>query len=358
MAVDQHPQAAASHARSVGLSYAYDQDPGITRRKRRSEFAYYDSRGKLIRDPREIARCRKLAVPPAWTNVWICPNADGHIQATGKDARGRKQYRYHQDWRVVRDREKFQNMARFGTVLPALRRTILQELNSDGLTRGKVIAAIVRLLDRTGLRVGNDHYFAENHTHGLTTISKKHVELHGREIELDFPGKGGKLWHGRILAPRVARVVAACADIPGYRLFKYYDDQGIAHAVGSGDVNGWLQATTDDGAITAKDFRTWHACVLFVEEAVKQAAVKDGGPATLKPILKAVAQQLGNTPAILQKSYVHPNLMDLYRAGAFATAEWREIPKKQIPSGLQKTEALLLRWMRRQYGTRKRSSAA
>jgi len=349
LTVSQDPQAGARHARRAGLLYGYDHDPGITRKKSGRAFVYYDARGKRIRNPGVLERCRKLAVPPAWRNVWISPKSRSHLQATGEDARGRKQYRYHVDWRAVRDQSKFQNMAQFGAALPLIRAHVLRELERDELDRERVIAAVVRLLDRTGLRVGNDGYLRENHTIGLTTISKKHVALHGQEIELDFPGKGGKVWRGAVLSRRVAKVVAECAGIPGYRLFKYRDAHGQAHTLGSADINRWLHELTGNADLTAKDFRTWHACTLFIDAALKQ---KGEEAAALKPLLQAVASELGNTPAILQKSYIHPNLIDIWRETGFQKPGWRRLAGTQIARHLHKTEALFLRWLQKQYGVR------
>jgi DNA topoisomerase-1 len=349
MTVSQSPQAGARHARHAGLRYGYDQDPGIRRRKRGRRFDYFDPRGHRIVNAGLIDRCRRLAVPPAWTDVWISPQANSHLQATGRDARGRKQYRYHLDWRAVRDRTKFENLGAFGASLSAIRARVLTELARDQLDRDRVIAAIVRLLDRTGLRVGNDSYLRENHTSGLTTISKKHVTLHGREIELDFPGKGGKVWRGSVLAPRVARVVAECQCIPGYRLFKYRDAARKSHAVGSAEINRWLHELTGNAELTAKDFRTWHACTLFIEAG--RETPPDGKAASMNALLTQVANELGNTPTILRKSYIHPNLLDLWREGSFAAPEWQRVVPSRIPRHFSGTEALFLRWLRKRYST-------
>ncbi len=347
MTVSQTPQAGARHAHHAGLRYAYDQDPGISRRKHGRRFEYFDASGRRIVNAALIERCRRLAVPPAWTAVWISPRANSHLQATGRDARGRKQYRYHIDWRAVRDRTKFENMSAFGAGLSELRARVLAELARDELDLERVIAAIVRLLDRTGLRVGNDSYLRDNHTSGLTTVSKKHVTLHGREIELDFPGKGGKVWQGSLLAPRVARVVAQCQGIPGYRLFKYRDAAHKVRTVGSAEINRWLHELTGNAELTAKDFRTWHACTLFIQAALKTPP--DAKPASLKALLTRVANELGNTPTILKKSYIHPNLIDLWREGSFAAPEWQRIMRSQIPRHFSRTEGLFLRWLRKRY---------
>ena len=340
-------ETAIEHAKSAGLRYVYDSDPGIGRKRHGKSFSYHDHEGQRITDKAKVTRCQKLAVPPAWENVWICVHEDGHIQATGHDERGRKQYRYHADWRTARDENKFANMLAFGRALPGIRRRVKAALDLDGLPKEKVVAAVVRLLDRTGLRIGNDSYMEENHTFGLTTISKKHIELHGKEIELDFPGKGGKIWKGHVTAPDVAKVIAECGDLPGVRVFKYIDDKGEPHAVGSADINHWLQETSGIH-ITAKDFRTWTACTLFLEEAMAQTDCATGAALHLKPVLKSVSSQLGNTPAILQKSYVHPELIDLYRTGCFLDKHWSGEELKAT-TGLRKTEALLLRWLEKQY---------
>jgi DNA topoisomerase-1 len=351
MTVSQSPQAGARHARHAGLHYGYDHVPGISRRKRGRHFEYLDAHGRRIVNDAVIGRCRKLAVPPAWTRVWISARADSHLQATGFDARGRKQYRYHVDWRAVRDRTKFENLSAFASQLSRIRARVLAALARDELTRERVIAAIVRLLDCTGLRIGNDRYLKENHTSGLATISKKHASLHGgKQIELDFPGKGGKVWHGTVLAPRVARVVAQCQGIPGYRLFKYTDADSKAHEVGSAEINHWLHEVTGNPDLTAKDFRTWHACVLFIEAASRRAP--GNKPAALKELLTQVGAQLGNTPAILKKSYIHPNLIDLWQGERFSRSEWRRIPSSQIPRHFSRTEALFSRWLARQYPSR------
>jgi DNA topoisomerase-1 len=351
MAVSQSPRAGARHARHAGLHYGYDHVPGISRRRRGRHFDFFDSHGRRVVSRAVVDRCRKLAVPPAWTRVWISARTNSHLQATGFDARGRKQYRYHADWRAVRDRTKFENMSAFGSGLSRIRACVLAALVRDALTRERVIAAIVRLLDCTGLRIGNDRYLAENHTSGLATISKKHATLHaGKEIELDFPGKGGKVWHGTVLAPRVARVVAQCQGIPGYRLFKYRDADSQAHKVGSAEINHWLHEVTGNPDLTAKDFRTWHACVLFIEAAIRRASNKK--PAALKELLTEVAAQLGNTPAILRKSYIHPNLIDLWRDGRFAAPDWRRTPSGQIPRHFSKTEALFSKWLASRYPSR------
>ncbi|PZO87981.1 MAG: DNA topoisomerase I [Micavibrio aeruginosavorus] len=349
MTAEERIEIARAHAKAAGLRYVYDSDPGYARRKRGKGMSYIHPDGKPLKDKTVILRINALAIPPAYSNVWICVHDNGHIQATGFDARGRKQYRYHPEWRAARDDNKFGNMRVFGACLPSLRRKVQAALNLDGLPKDKVIAAIVRLLDKTGLRVGSDAYLAENATCGLTTISKKHVDLHGKEIELDFPAKGGKRYQGSLTDPKVAKVISLCEDLPGYRLFKWVDEDGETRTVSSSDVNEWLQDKTG-AAITAKDFRTWTACALFLDEAMETTrCCVDAKELKLKPILKTVSEQLGNTPAILQKSYVHPELIDLYRTGCMLNREWQHDDKDHVPAGYRKTEALLLRWLEKTY---------
>lgn len=348
MTSEERVELARKQAKAAGLRYVYDSDPGYARRKRGKGMSYLDTDGKVIKDKLVIQRINGLAIPPAYRDVWICQHENGHIQATGFDDRGRKQYRYHPQWRAARDDNKFGNMRVFGECLPAIRRKVQAALNLDGLPKEKVVAAVVRLLDKTGLRVGNDAYMAENATYGLTTISKKHVDLHGKEIELDFPAKGGKRFKGTLSDPKVAKVIGLCEDLPGYRLFKWVGDDGETRAVSSADVNDWLQEKS--GAdITAKDFRTWAACSLFLDEALEQTRTCDAKALKLKPILESVSAQIGNTPAILKKSYVHPELVDLYRTGCMMDKEWEHDDKDHVPAGYRKTEALLLRWLQKRY---------
>lgn len=342
----QSIQTAIEHAEEAGLRYVYDTDHGIFRIRKGKGFTYTKD-GKAFKDEKHLERIRKLAIPPAWRDVWICPNANGHLQATGFDERGRKQYRYHEDWRTRRDENKFTNMLAFGKTLPSIRRRVSAALNLEDLPKEKVVAAVIRLLDRTGLRVGNDAYMQENHTYGLTTIHKKHLELRGKEIELDFPAKGGKIFKGGVTDAKAAKVIAELTDLPGYRLFKYVDENGEMHSIGSADINSWLQEKTEE-KITAKDFRTWNACTAFLDEAIKHCS--EGSKFELKPILKTVSDQLGNTPAILKKSYVHPELIDLYRTGCLLNKEWDHKNIKESVNGLNKVENLLLIWLEKTYG--------
>ena len=347
MTAEEKLQEAIQHAKEAGLRYVYDAEPGFARKRAGSGFTYQTADGNKLADATHLARVKKLAVPPAWEKVWICRYANGHIQATGLDARQRKQYRYHEDWRQKRDENKFENMVTFGHALPAIRRRVQAALNQDDLSRDRVIAAIVRMLDKTGLRVGNDAYTDENNTFGITTLRKKHLDVHGQEIELSFVGKGNKEWSGTIIDKKLAKVINECSDLPGYRLFKYKDSGGDLHDIDSADVNDWLGEN-----ITAKDFRTWSACVLFLESALQRCGEKTFH---LKPVLQEVSAQLGNTPAILKKSYVHPELMDLYRTGCFLKKEWQDAPT--AITGLRKSECMLLAWLEHTYGTHNKKAA-
>lgn len=347
MTAEEKLQEAIQHAKEAGLRYVYDSEPGFSRRKSGKGFTYLTPEGTKLSEGDHLARCKKLAIPPAWNNVWICRFHNGHIQATGLDARARKQYRYHDDWRQKRDENKFENMLAFGQNLPALRRRVQAALNLDDLSRDRVIAAVVRMLDKTGLRIGNDAYTEENNTFGLTTLRKKHLDVHDQEIDLSFVGKGNKTWSGTITDRKLAKVINECSDLPGYRLFKYKDADGDLRDIGSSDVNDWLGEN-----ITAKDFRTWAACTLFLETALQHC---DEKAFHLKPVLQEVAAQLGNTPAILKKSYIHPELMDLYRTGCFVNAEWQGAPPT-IP-GLRKSESILLAWLQNTYGHANKKAA-
>ncbi|MDB5946789.1 MAG: topA, partial [Ramlibacter sp.] len=244
----------------AGLVYSTDAEPGITRVLRGKSFAYKDSEGRWIRDEAEIARIRKLAIPPAYTSVWICPSPNGHLQATGRDARGRKQYRYHETWRAERDSGKFDRLLHFAQVLPALRRKVQQQLKEKEHSRELVLATIVRLLDTTLIRVGNDQYAKENGSFGLTTLRNRHVKIEGDHVKLSFKGKSGVRHDVEVRDPRVLRVVRRCLHLPGQELFQYRDADGELHAIGSSDVNDFLHKLCGE-RFTAKDFRTWHGTV-------------------------------------------------------------------------------------------------
>jgi DNA topoisomerase-1 len=295
--------------------------PGITRKRAGKGFAYFGPDGKRVSDKQEIARIRSLAIPPAYTDVWICPQPNGHIQATGRDARGRKQYRYHPRWREIRDETKFGRMLEFSRVLPAIRRRLERDLKRSGLSREKVLATVVQLLECTGIRVGNDEYARANRSFGLTTLRDRHVEISGSRLRFQFRGKGGKIHDVQLTDRRLARIVTHCQAIPGETLFQYVDENDVRQTVDSADVNEYLREITGQD-FTAKDFRTWRGTILAV------AALKELGPAATEreaksAILKAidqVAELLNNTRTVCRKYYVHPSVFELYQAGTMLEA--------------------------------------
>jgi len=308
-------------ARAASLRYINDATPGITRRRAGTGIAYRDPRGQLIRDRGVLARIRSLAVPPAWTDVWICPDPRGHIQAVGRDARGRKQYRYHPRWRSVRDEAKYGRMLLFARVLPRIRARVEADLALRGLPRQRILAAIVRLLEVTLARVGNVEYAREHKSFGLTTLRNRHAKVRGGNVEFDFRGKHGIQHHLEISDSQLARIVRKCQDLPGQDLFQYVDDDGQRHAVSSDDVNDYLREISGE-EITAKDFRTWAGTNLAVV-ALRELAAGTDGTAVKQHIVRAiaaVARMLGNTPAICRKCYIHPAIFEGYLDGSLLTA--------------------------------------
>ena len=301
-----------------GLVYVSDAAPGIRRLRRGAGFAYRQPDGRPLRDVGELARIRRLAIPPAYEQVWICPLPHGHLQATGRDARGRKQYRYHAQWRLARDESKFDRLPAFGDALPRIRARVRRDLAApvgERVLRDTVIAAIVRLLDTTLARVGNDEYARRNGSFGLTTLRNRHASVVGHELRLRFRGKSGVVHEASLQDRRVARIVKRCQSLPGQALFEYLDDAGALHCVGSADVNDYLREA-GGGEFSAKDFRTWHGSVLALQlwrelEAVDAADPTRTTRATATRLLGEVAQRLGNTVAVCRKAYVHPRVLAL-----------------------------------------------
>ncbi|MGH8290589.1 MAG: DNA topoisomerase IB [Steroidobacteraceae bacterium] len=301
-------------ARAARLRYVSDRQPGITRESCGDSFRYRDSKGALIRDPAELARIKALAVPPAWTQVWICPRENGHLQATGRDARRRKQYRYHARWRRTRDETKYEHLLDFGRGLPAIRRRVETDLGRPGLPREKVLAAVVRLMEDTLARVGNPEYAAQNNTFGLTTLRNRHVRISRGRIQLDFRAKHG-IRHVSLVSDRkLARVVKNCRDLPGSELFQYIDEAGERHCIDSADVNEYLRAISGSD-ISAKDFRTWAATNLAALALAAQEEEKPTRKGQIEAI-KQVAKRLGNTPAVCRKCYIHPAVLAGYLNGS------------------------------------------
>jgi DNA topoisomerase-1 len=307
------PVAPEESAQVAGLRYVSDTQPGIRRQRAGLGFCYRGTDGRPIRDTAVLRRIKALAIPPAWTDVWICPRSDGHIQATGRDARGRKQYRYHPRWRAVRDATKYDRMIAFGDVLPQLRARLEQDLALPGLPRAKVLATVVRLLETTLIRVGNLEYARANSSFGLTTLRNRHVKIAGATLQFHFRGKSGKQHTVRLHDRRLATIVKRCQDLPGYELFQYIDASGERQTIDSADVNDYVRQITDQD-FTAKDMRTWAGTVLAA------CTLRECGPSTSQTEAKqnivqaidAVAKRLGNTRAVCRACYVHPTVFDAY----------------------------------------------
>ncbi|WP_296947637.1 DNA topoisomerase IB [uncultured Massilia sp.] len=307
---------APAAAKAAGLRYVHDDRPGIRREAVKDGFRYRDAHGALVEDDATLGRIKSLAIPPAWTDVWICPQANGHLQATGRDARGRKQYRYHPKWRTVRDEVKYERMINFGQALPQIRKEVERALALPGLPREKVVATIVYLLEATMMRIGNDEYARENKSYGLTTLRNRHVKIDGSDVEFRFRGKSGVYHDVKVHDRRLARIVRSTRDLPGQELFQYLDEDGERHSVGSADVNDWLRTVTGE-EYTAKDFRTWSGTVLAAL-ALREFEQFDSEAQAKKNVVRAiesVAEKLGNTPSVCRKCYVHPAVLDAYLDG-------------------------------------------
>jgi DNA topoisomerase-1 len=305
-------------ASAAGLRYVSDASAGIRRRRAGRGFRYEDA-GGLVRDPEQLARIRNLAIPPAWSDVWICRDARGHLQATGRDARGRKQYRYHARWRTVRDATKYGRMFAFAHALPALRARLERDLALQGLPRERVLAAVVRLLEATLVRVGNEEYARRNRSFGLTTLRSRHADVSGAKVRFRFRGKGGKLHSVGVSDRRLSRIVKRCQELPGHELFQYVEQDGGLRSVGSADVNAYLREASGQD-FTAKDFRTWAGTVLAawaLHERAPAASKRQQARNVVRAVEK-VAERLGNTAAICRRCYVHPAVLESYLDGTLA----------------------------------------
>jgi DNA topoisomerase-1 len=322
---------APAAAEQAGLVYVSDEEPGIRRRRSGKGFSFRNPDGSAVKDKETLARIKSLAIPPAYTDVWICADPKGHIQATGRDDRGRKQYRYHPRWREVRDSTKYERMLDFGKALPAIRERISADMGKRDLPREKVLATVVHLLENTLIRVGNATYSKENKSFGLTTLQDRHVEVDGGKMRFQFKGKSGKTWNLQVKDRRIARIVKSCQDVPGQHLFQYLDDEGQRHGVTSQDVNDYLREISGQD-FSAKDFRTWAGTVLaaialteFESFDTKAAAKRN-----LRDAIERVSSRLGNTPAICRKCYIHPQVLDCYLEGDLVNQL-----KDQIEEGLR-----------------------
>jgi DNA topoisomerase I len=340
----------AAAAESAGLVYVHDHQPGITRKKVGAGFAYFGPEGEKMRDEKTLQRIRKLAVPPAWTDVWITTSPRGHLQATGRDAKRRKQYRYHPRFREIMEGTKYEHMLEFAEALPKIRRTMNEHLALRELAREKVLATVVYLLETTLIRVGNDSYAKENNSYGLTTLRNKHVSVDGCELQFHFKGKSGRTWKLQLKDRRVAKVVRACQDLPGQELFQYLDEIGELRDVTSADVNEYLKEITGRD-ITAKDFRTWYGSVLAAL-ALQEFQTFDSKAAQKKAVkmaIERVAARLGNTPTICRKCYIHPELLQAHAEGQLLLEIKRQAEQelRQELSGLAPEEAAVLAFLQR-----------
>ncbi len=317
----------AASARAAGLRYVSDESPGIRRKRVGKGFAYLDSGGRTVRDPETIRRIKRLTIPPAWTDVWICADPRGHLQATGRDARGRKQYRYHPRWREVRDAVKYDRMLAFAESLPKIREHTDRDLERPGMPREKVLATIVRLLEDTRIRVGNDEYRKENGSYGLTTLRNRHVNVIGAEVRFTFRGKSGKQHTVELHDRRMARIIKRFLEIPGQELFKCVDGDGEVKAIDSADVNEYLQQVTGED-FTAKDFRTWAGTILAAR-FLRETAGATNSRAAKKQLVRAIARvadELGNTAAVAKQGYIHPAVIAAYLSGGLKPIREKDDP--------------------------------
>jgi DNA topoisomerase-1 len=341
---------AQESAKAAGLRYVSDARPGIARKKWRKAFRYFDADGVLVRDVETLGRIKSLVIPPAWTDVWICPNPRGHLQVTGRDARKRKQSRYHPRWREVRDETKYERMLIFGAALPAIRVQVKRDLARAGLPREKILATIVRLMEITLIRVGNVEYARQNKSYGLTTMRGKHVHVVGSTVTFKFQGKSGVKHTIDIDDRRLAKILQRCQDIPGYELFQYMDSDGTHHTVDSADVNDYLQEVSGQ-YFTAKDFRTWAGTVLacMMLREFEAFGSETQAKKNVVEAIKAVAARLGNTPSVCRKCYVHPAVLDCYMSGDMIKCVGHPVEEELSSSEeLRQEEVTVMKLLQRQ----------
>ncbi|MFZ6656447.1 DNA topoisomerase IB [Undibacterium sp. TJN19] len=340
-------------AKSAGLSYVSDQVPGIRRdvinRSGKTAFRYLTPQGKPLKNDQVLSRIKSLAIPPAWTDVWICPQENGHIQATARDARQRKQYRYHKNWRSIRDEAKYGNMLQFASALPSIREEVSKALAMKGLPREKVIATVVSLIENTSMRIGNDEYARTNQSYGITTLKGKHVHLNGTQLQFDFRGKSGVQHCINLRSPKLCRIIKSMLDLPGQTLFQYLDEEGQPHAVNSTDVNDYIRSAAH-GDFTAKDFRTWAGTTFAVQAllATGEAETQLAARKNLVDAIRQVARKLGNTQAVCRKCYIHPQVAISYMEGTLAE-EWHACQRAAMKehTGLAENEATLVKLLQK-----------
>lgn len=346
-------------AKSGGLKYVSDQAPGISRERSGKEFRYRDPSGKIIRDQNTLRRIRSLVIPPAWTDVWICPDPNGHLQATGRDDRRRKQFRYHPHWREIRDETKYARIIAFAKALPKIRKRVERDLARSGLSREKVLAAVVRLLEVSLIRVGNDEYARTNDSFGLTTMRDRHVNVNGSKLRFHFRGKSGK-WHDvDIQDRRLAKIVKRCQDLPGQELLQFLDEDGEQRDVRSDDVNAYLREISGQD-FTAKDFRTWAGTVLaaIALRELQQFDTKAQAKKNVVAAIESVSKRLGNTPAVCKKCYVHPHILDSYLDGTLGETLKRRAEELSARSDLKHEESAVLTLLQRRLTLEQKLSAS
>jgi DNA topoisomerase-1 len=345
---------------AAGLHYTTDSRPGIRRARHGSSFRYLTPDGRTVRNADELRRIHALVIPPAWKDVWISPDPRGHLQAVGRDARGRKQYRYHAKWRLVRDETKYHRLIGFAQALPAIRARTARDLRSTRLTREKVVAAVVQLLEKTLIRVGNDEYARENRSFGLTTLRDGHVAVNGGKVRFSFRGKSGVAHDIKLDDRRLARIIKDCRDLPGYDLFQYLDEHGQRHVVGSADVNAYLKQITGQD-YTSKDFRTWTGTVLAAQTLREFEKYESDAQAKRNIVhaVESVAKRLGNTKAVCRKCYIHPAILDAYMDGSMVKILADRVRRVSRKSGdLSPSEAAVLALLQRRLTRETRAKAS
>lgn len=336
-------------AEYAGLVYVNDQKPGIQRKRQGGHFIYIDLNNKMIKDKKEIQRIQALAIPPAYTDVWICPKPNGHLQATGRDAKGRKQYRYHTRWREVSDETKYNKIIVFAQALPAIRKRVNQDIALPGMPKEKILATVVHLLEATLIRIGNEEYARENHSFGLTTLRNRHVDVEGNKISFKFRGKSGQHHVISLNNRRLAKIVKRCKDLPGHELFEYLNEKGEPISVSSTEVNDYLQMITDDH-FTAKDFRTWAGTVLavFALQEFQQFDTQVQAKKNIVQAIEKVAKKLGNTSSICRKCYIHPEVFNAYLDGTLAKTIKKRAKQKSVDiPDLKPEEAAVLAFLQK-----------
>ena len=352
------PNGSVESARAAGLRYTTDTKPGIRRVKAGKTFRYYSAEGRRVTSAEDLARIRSLVIPPAWEEVWICPDPKGHLQATGRDARGRKQYRYHPKWRQVRDETKFDRMIGFAQALPRIRRHTSRDMRRTGVPREKVLATVVQLLEKTLIRVGNDEYAKQNRSFGLTTLRDGHVDVRAGRVRFSFRGKSGVEHEVDLEDRRLARIIKACRDLPGYDLFQYVGENGERCTVGSADVNAYLKEITGE-EYTSKDFRTWAGTVLAAQMLREIGASRTQTESKRKIVsaVESVAKKLGNTKAVCRKCYIHPAIFDAYVDGSMTATVLQRARRARAAHDLSEGETAVLALLQKRL-TRQRKKAS